>query len=104
MPASINGLSIPTPPMAPPFSPTSAESLSPAESPLFGKMLLKSLGEVNGLQQSAQAAVEKNFAGDDVTQVEALTSMKKADLALRLMVQIRNKVMDAYNEIKQMQM
>jgi flagellar hook-basal body complex protein FliE len=104
MPGSINGLGIPTPPMAPPLSPAGADSLSAADSPLFGKMLLKSLGEVNGLQQSAQAAVEKSFAGDDVTQVEALTSMKKADLALRLMVQIRNKVMDAYTEIKQMQM
>ena len=59
MPASINGLGLPTPPMAPPLSPTGADSLSAADSPLFGKMLLKSLGEVNGLQQSAQAAVEK---------------------------------------------
>jgi flagellar hook-basal body complex protein FliE len=33
-----------------------------------------------------------------------MTSMKKADLALRLMIQVRNKIMDAYTEIKQMQM
>jgi flagellar hook-basal body complex protein FliE len=104
MPNSINGLGIPLPPAAPQLSPGGADSLSSAESPLFGKMLLKSLGEVNGLEQSAQVAVEKSFAGDDVTQVEALTSMKKADLALRLMVQIRNKVMEAYTEIKQMQL
>ena len=59
---------------------------------------------MNGLEQSAQAAVEKSFVDDDVTQIEAMTSMKKADLALRLMIQIRNKLMDAYSEIKQMQM
>jgi len=104
MPSSINGLGIPTPPLAPPSAAAGPDSLSAAESPLFGKLLLKSLSQVSGLEQSAQAAVEKSFAGDDITQVEALTSMKKADLALRLMVQIRNKVVEAYNEIKQMQM
>jgi flagellar hook-basal body complex protein FliE len=30
--------------------------------------------------------------------------MKKADLSLRMMIQVRNKIFDAYNEIKQMQM
>jgi flagellar hook-basal body complex protein FliE len=104
MPSSINGLGMPTPPLAPLLAPAGPASVSTTEPPLFGKMLLQSLSQVNGLEQSAQAAVEKSFTGDDVTQVEALTSMKKADLALRLMVQIRNKVMDAYNEIKQMQM
>ena len=39
-----------------------------------------------------------------ITQVEAITAMKKADLALRLMIQFANKIMDAYTEIKQMQM
>jgi flagellar hook-basal body complex protein FliE len=104
MPSPINGLGIPTPPSAPLSAAAGPESLSAGESPLFGKLLLKSLSQVSGLEQSAQAAVEKSFSGNDITQVEALTSMKKADLALRLMVQIRNKVMDAYNEIKQMQM
>ena len=42
--------------------------------------------------------------GEDVTQIEAMTAMKKADLAMRLMIQVRNKIMDAYTEIKQMQM
>jgi flagellar hook-basal body complex protein FliE len=104
MPSSINGLGIPTPPAAPPAEPAGPGSLPPADAPLFGSLLFKSLNQVNGLEQSAHAAVEKGFTGDDVTQVEAMTSLKKADLALRLMIQIRNKIMDAYSEIKQMQM
>ena len=56
------------------------------------------------LDQSAQSAVERSLSGGDVTQVEVLTEMKKADLALRMMIQVHNKIFDAYNEIKQMQM
>jgi flagellar hook-basal body complex protein FliE len=101
---SINGLGFPTPPATPPAAPAASGSAQPADAPLFSDLLSKSLNQVSSLEQSAQAAVERSFAGDDVTQVEALTSMKKADLALRLMIQIRNKIMDAYTEIKQMQM
>jgi len=103
MPSQINGLGFPTPP-PPPTSPSSGPASTSAEPPLFGKLLAQSLGQVNGLEQAAHAAVERSFAGDDVTQVEALTSMKKADMAMRLMIQIRNKLLDAYTEIKQMQM
>ena len=104
MPSSINGLGIPTPPPAPGPLSASGGAANSQESSLFGDLLVRSLSQVNGLEQSAQAAVEKSFADDDMTQIEAMTSMKKADLALRLMIQIRNKLMDAYTEIKQMQM
>ncbi len=101
---AVNGFPIPAPPAAPAAGPSGSASTAAAGSPLFGNLLLQSLGQVNALDQSAQGAVEKAFTGDDVSQVEVLTSMKKADLALRLMVQIRNKIMDAYSEIRQMQM
>lgn len=104
MTGSINGLGIPIPPAAPAASPLAPGGPAVSEGPLFGDLLLKSLNQANGLQESAQAAVEKSFAGDDMTQIEAMTAMKKADMALRLMIQIRNKIMDAYTEIKQMQM
>jgi flagellar hook-basal body complex protein FliE len=70
----------------------------------FADMLLSQMGEVNALDQSAQSAVERSLGGGDITQVEVLTEMKKADLALRMMIQVHNKIFDAYNEIKQMQM
>jgi flagellar hook-basal body complex protein FliE len=103
MSASINGLGIPLPPTAPAASGAGPGSAPGGDTSLFGDLLAKSLGQVNGLEQSAQAAVERSF-GDDTTQIEAMTAMKKADLALRLMIQVRNKIMDAYSEIKQMQM
>ncbi len=101
MTGSISGLGIPIPPMAPAPSPGAPPA---TDGPLFGELLLKSLSQANGLEQSAQAAVERSFGDDDLTQIEAMTAMKKADLAMRLTIQIRNKIMDAYSEIKQMQM
>src|SRR5271168_5319305 len=74
------------------------------QTPMFADLLLQQLGQVNALDQSAQSAVERSLSGGDITDVEVLTEMKKADLALRMMIQVHNKIFDAYNEIKQMQM
>jgi flagellar hook-basal body complex protein FliE len=79
-------------------------STSSSQNPMFSDMLLEQLGQVNALDQSAHAAVEKSLSGGDITQVEVFTEMKKADLALRMMIQMHNKIFDAYSEIKQMQM
>ncbi len=70
----------------------------------FQDLLLESLGQVNRLEQSGQAAIENSLAGGDVTQVEVFSAFKKADLALRMLLQIRNRVLEAYKEIKQMQL
>jgi flagellar hook-basal body complex protein FliE len=79
-------------------------SASSSPNPMFADMLLQQLGQANALDQSAQSAVERSLSGGDITQVEVLAEMKKADLALRMMIQVHNKIFDAYNEIKQMQM
>ena len=100
----INGFGFSTPPSFPSTSLGNAEVVSTGDTSPFEKLLLDSLGQANAMQQSAQAAVEKSLVGEDISQIEVLTSMKKADLALRMITQIRNKLMDAYNEIKQMQM
>jgi flagellar hook-basal body complex protein FliE len=41
------------------------------------------------------------FTGEDVNPAEVLTAVQKADLAFRLTMQMRNKVMDVYREIKE---
>ena len=70
----------------------------------FQKMLVQSLEEVNGLQQEASTAIETRLIGGDITSVEVYSAVKKADLALRMTMQIRNKILQAYNEIKEMRM
>lgn len=74
-----------------------------AEKTGFQQLLTSALRDTAALQNNAQQAVQSKLAGDDITNVEVLADLRKADLALRLMLQIRNKLLEAYNEIKQMQ-
>ena len=69
----------------------------------FADTLRKSIEEVSRLQQDASQAVENVATGktDDVTGV--MTAMEKADLAFKTLLAIRAKLMDAYEEIKQIQ-
>jgi flagellar hook-basal body complex protein FliE len=66
----------------------------------FKDYLLDSIQEVNSMQQSADQAVEKLATGGDVSPAEVLTAVQKADIAFRMMMQIRNKLVAAYDEVK----
>lgn len=67
----------------------------------FKNLLIDSIQNVNSMQQQADQAVEAMFTGGDVNPAEVLTAVQKADLAFRLTMQMRNKVMDVYQEIKE---
>ncbi len=68
----------------------------------FKDTFFQQLREVNRLQQETSAAIEDLAAGrrDDVEGV--LLATQKADTAFRMLQSIRNKVMEAYEEVKQM--
>ena len=70
------------------------------ESASFKDMLLDSINEVNSMQQEANQAVEGLMTGEDVNPAEVLTAVQKADMAFRMMMQIRNKLVAAYDEVK----
>ncbi len=65
----------------------------------FPQMLQAGFAQVNDVQQDAHAQVHEMLTGGDVSQVEVLTAVQKADMAFRLLVQVRNKLMAAYEEI-----
>jgi flagellar hook-basal body complex protein FliE len=54
------------------------------------------------LKTADQAVLQAN-TGESVNLHELMISMEKADISLRLMVQVRNKAIDAYQEIMRMQ-
>ena len=66
----------------------------------FKNFLLDSIREVNTMQQDADLAVEQLATGGDVNPAEVLTAVQKADIAFRMMMQIRNKLVQAYNEVQ----
>lgn len=65
----------------------------------FAELLQHGAVQVNETQQSAAAQVHSLLTGGDVSQVEVYTAVQKADMAFRLLVQVRNKLMSAYEEI-----
>ena len=70
--------------------------------PSFRDVLMQNIDHVNKLQQDAEIAIEDLVAGrrDDVDGV--LIAKQKADLAFQMLLQVRNKLVAAYDEIKQM--
>lgn len=71
-----------------------------SETGSFKDVLLKSINDVNSMQQQADQAVENMFTGGDADPAAVLTAVQKADLAFRMMMQMRNKVMQVYQEVK----
>ena len=77
-----------------------ANAKTEASGASFKDFLVDSIGEVNSMQQEADQAVESLVTGGDVNPAEVLTAVQKADLAFKMMMQIRNKLVQAYQEVK----
>ena len=68
----------------------------------FKSMLMNSINEVNRLQTEADEARISLATGQTENVAEVFTAVKKAELAFQTLMQIRNKLETAYEEIKQM--
>jgi flagellar hook-basal body complex protein FliE len=67
----------------------------------FGKMLKHALAQVNDSQQQADRAVHEVVNGN-MGIPEGMMALAEADISLKMLIQVRNKVMDAYREISRM--
>ncbi len=74
----------------------------PQDGPGFKQALNEQIAKVNELQRDAREAIEDLASGrrNDIESV--LIATQKADTAFKLLLQVRNKVVDAYDEVKQM--
>lgn len=81
---------------------TPASTVGNADGKDFNSMLMESIKEVNRLQSEADHARVELATGNSQNVAEVFTAVKKAELAFQTLMQIRNKLMDAYDEIKQM--
>lgn len=66
----------------------------------FADTLKKSIDEVSKLQQDASKAVEDLATGKSENVTGVMTAVEKSDLAFKTLLAIRTKLMDAYEEIK----
>src|SRR5437588_6575008 len=66
----------------------------------FSDALKNSIDEVSRLQQDASRAVEDLATGKTENVTGVMTAMEKSDLAFKTLLAIRSKLMEAYEEIK----
>jgi len=74
-----------------------------AESGKFLETLQQSMDEVEGAQGDAQTQVAQLLNGKGVDLHSAMIAVEKADLSFQLMMQVRNKIVQAYQQISNMQ-
>lgn len=77
---------------------------SPAENKdLFGAVLKDKIKEINQLQLSADSAITNVEISDSGSIHDAMIALEKASLSFKTMMQVRNKIIEAYQEVMRMQ-
>jgi flagellar hook-basal body complex protein FliE len=69
----------------------------------FADMLKKTIDTVNRHQTEADQAIKEVVAGRNKNIHEAMLAVERAELSLKLMTQVRNKILEAYKEVMRMQ-
>jgi len=82
---------------------TLPESRKPSGGTEFGEALVDAAKQVSGLEGKANEMAQKIASGDIAELHSAMIAMQKASMAMELTVQVRNKVLEAYQEIMRMQ-
>ena len=84
---------------------TSTQSSSPSGTREWGfvETLRGAMDQVNGLQNAADAKSGALLEGNGMDVHSAMIAVEQADLSFQLMMQVRNKIVAAYQEISRMQ-
>ncbi len=69
----------------------------------FGDTLTQAMNKVNDMQKNADKQMQAMATGEQTNISEVMIAAEKADIALKLMMSVRNKVIDAYQEVMKMQ-
>ena len=69
----------------------------------FGDLLKKAVESVNTMQHEAGRLENAVAQGENVNIHQAVIAGEKAGLSFKLLMQVRNKMVDAYQEIMRMQ-
>ena len=85
--------------LAQPLSTTPVQPTSDS----FANMLGQMVSDVNGQQNVSAQAVSALQSGQNVPLHQAVIAMEEANVSFQLMVEVRNRLLDAYQEIMRMQ-
>lgn len=99
--------------MIPPTIPTSlsippiaAPTIAPQSTPggtAFGSMFSDAVAKVDGFQHNAQASVDRFLSGEGEELHHVAIATQQAEMSFQLFMQVRNKIVTAYQQVMQMQ-
>ena len=72
------------------------------DGPSFGETLKRAIGEVSTQQDTAQDYVQRFVRGEPVELHQVMAAAEEAQLSLEMLVEMRNKLMDAYKTVMTM--
>lgn len=78
-----------------------SDAAGAGDGPDFKQVFLDSINEVNKAQQEAEHAAEQLATGERSDVENVVLATQKADNAFKMLQALRNKVVEAYDEIKQ---
>jgi flagellar hook-basal body complex protein FliE len=81
-----------------PRAPAKAE-----EGASFGDVLKNAISTANDLQKASDQEIQKLMTGETQDLHTTMIAVQKADLSFQMMMQVRNKLVQAYQEIMRMQ-
>jgi len=97
----INSVNFPSPIPASPSANKPADTGTAGAG--FGDVLQDALQQVSDLQAQAGDDVQKVLTGEITDVHSAMIAVQKADISFQMMMQVRNKIVSAYQEIMRMQ-
>ena len=83
--------------------PSSSPSTSGDSGGGFGDVLKNALQNVNQLDSGADKQIGSLLQGGNADMSSVMVAVEKADVAFQLMMQVRNKIVNAYQDIEKMQ-
>jgi flagellar hook-basal body complex protein FliE len=84
-------------------SPASLSTTSSSGGPAFGTVLGDAISKVESFQNNATDSINNFLSGEGEELHKVALATQQADLSFQLFMQVRNKVVTAYNQVMQMQ-
>jgi flagellar hook-basal body complex protein FliE len=69
----------------------------------FSSLLKDAIKDVNDAQLEADSAVQEVLNGETTNIHDTMVALQKADVSLKLMMEVRNKLLEAYQEVMRTQ-
>lgn len=85
------------------IEPKKTEGDNTAEGSSFGAVLKDAIKDINNLQNDADKAIANVQLEDAGSIHDAMIALEKAGISFQVMMQVRNKILDAYQEVMRMQ-